>query len=288
MEPFPHQDASSGWAFSARLCVALATLLLFAGPSSAGIRGPGKYSGVVVFDRWDGCLLFSSVYLMYISEVVKDDLRSYAGQAIQIDALDVLQRVNPGDGLIRKFKVLGPAPEKHLGAIPEGLFLVADGPFPNRGLPAVTLEIRNQGAKSATVDSSKIGLALLTKKQEGYYAFDPSDGPSTAIITRVSVLNPGGKFWWSLDGVKHSFSYTIDPENRLPHSFDLDPGRSRSTTVTFEIPPGEYQFISGYGGGVHEERSLVSNPVSFDVNEAPVGRQSLLDYPVRIWSHLRK
>ena|SRR5439155_12989963 len=72
MEPFPHQDASSRRAWS-RLWVALATLLLFAGPSSAGIRGPGKYSGVVVFDRWDGCLLFSSVYLMYISEVVKDD-----------------------------------------------------------------------------------------------------------------------------------------------------------------------------------------------------------------------
>src|SRR5437870_9088382 len=104
MEPFPHQDASSRRAWS-RLWVALATLLLFSGPSSAGIRGPGKYSGVVFFDRWDGCILFSSVYLMYISEAVKDDLRSYGGQAIQIDALDVLQHVNPGDGLIRKFKL---------------------------------------------------------------------------------------------------------------------------------------------------------------------------------------
>ena len=70
---------------------------------------------------------------------------------------------------------------------------------------------------SATVDSSKIGLALLTKKQEDYPMFDPSDGPSTAIITRVSVLNPGGKLERSSNGVKQSFSFTIDPEYRVTH-----------------------------------------------------------------------
>ena len=265
MEVLAHQYSSSRGVCS-RLCVALATLLLFSGPSPAGIRGPGKYSGVVIFDRWDACILLSGVYLMYISEGAKEDLRDYEGQAIEIDALDVLQPINPGDGLIRRYKVLGPAPDKHLGAIPDGLVLVADGPFRNHGLTSVTIEIRNQGVKSATVDSSQIGLHLLAKTQE--YPLSPADGPSTAVITRVSVLNPGGKLEWSSGGAKHSFSFTIDPENQLPHSFDLDPGQSISTTITFEVPPGEYQFISAYGGGVHEERSLVSNPVSFDVNEA--------------------
>jgi hypothetical protein len=42
--------------------VALAPMLV------AGIRGPGKYHGVVFYDRWDNCYLFSGVYLMYISE----------------------------------------------------------------------------------------------------------------------------------------------------------------------------------------------------------------------------
>jgi hypothetical protein len=246
--------------------VALATLLLFPVPSPAGIRGPGKYSGVVIFDRWDACILLSGVYLMYISEGVKEDLRDYEGQAIEIDALDVFQPINPGDGLIRKYKVLGPAPNKHPEAIPDGLVLVADGPFRNDGLTTVTIEIRNQGAKSAAIDSSQLGLNLLAKTRE--YPLSPSDGPSTAVITRVSVLTPEGKLEWSSDGAKHSFSFGIDPENRLPHFFHLDPGQSRSSTITFEVPPGEYQFISGYGGGVHEERSLVSNPVSFDVNEA--------------------
>jgi hypothetical protein len=39
---------------------------------------------------------------MYISEAVKDQLRPYAGEAVEIDALTVIQRTNPGDGLIRK------------------------------------------------------------------------------------------------------------------------------------------------------------------------------------------
>jgi hypothetical protein len=43
------------------------------------IRGPGKYNGVVVFDRWDGCHLYSGGYIMEISEKVKGVLRPYAG-----------------------------------------------------------------------------------------------------------------------------------------------------------------------------------------------------------------
>ena len=53
----------------------LCTTLLVAAADTpilvAGIRGPGKYNGVVFYDRWDNCYLFSGVYLMYISEGVK-------------------------------------------------------------------------------------------------------------------------------------------------------------------------------------------------------------------------
>ena len=94
-------------------------------PANAGIRGPGKYSGVVIFDRWDGCILFSGVYLMYISERVKDQLREYDGQAIELDALEVFQPKNPGDGLIQKLKVLGPAPPSNSPFTFEGISLDA-------------------------------------------------------------------------------------------------------------------------------------------------------------------
>jgi hypothetical protein len=34
------------------------------------VRGPGKYNGVVIFDRWGACHLYSGVYLMEISEMM--------------------------------------------------------------------------------------------------------------------------------------------------------------------------------------------------------------------------
>jgi hypothetical protein len=116
----------------------LITLLPAAIPETAfaGIRGPGKYAGVVIFDRWKSCILFSGVYLMYISENVKEGLREYEGQAILLDALEVRQPKNPGDGLITKYKVLGPAPHaaSHsvVPTVPEGLVLTANGPFDDR------------------------------------------------------------------------------------------------------------------------------------------------------------
>ena len=57
-------------------------LVFSAFPCFGGIRSPGKYSGVVVFDRWDGCTLYSGIYVMYISEKTKDGLRPFEGQLI--------------------------------------------------------------------------------------------------------------------------------------------------------------------------------------------------------------
>jgi hypothetical protein len=97
-----------------RLCHFAAVVLLATGAlallAHAGLRGLGKYCGVVVFDRWGTCFLLSGPYITYISENVKNKLRPYAGKAMQVDALDVFQPRNFGDALIRKYKVIGPAP----------------------------------------------------------------------------------------------------------------------------------------------------------------------------------
>src|SRR3569623_622586 len=75
----------------------------------AGIRGPWKYSGVVVFDRWDTCLLLDGLYVMYISSNAKEQLRQYADTPVEIYATHVFQPVNPGDGLIQEYTVKGPS-----------------------------------------------------------------------------------------------------------------------------------------------------------------------------------
>jgi len=57
-------------------CVTLVLLTIgLALLANAGLRGPGKYYGVVVFDRWDTCFLLSGPYITYISESVKNELR---------------------------------------------------------------------------------------------------------------------------------------------------------------------------------------------------------------------
>jgi hypothetical protein len=228
----------------------------------AGIRAPGKYSGVVVFDRWGGCILFSGVYLMYISETIKDQVRQYEGQAIEINALEVHQPINPGDGLIRRLSVLGTAESKETGFTVQGIHLDAQPVAINDRL-AVKLTITNESDTPARIDSSQIGLLLLTQKIEG--ALTPSDGPSMAVITRTNVFTGKGSSELGTGDRIYSYSYVIADDARLPPSFDLPPHESRSTQIGFELPPGHYQFFAGYGGGVHESKSIVSNPVSIDL-----------------------
>jgi hypothetical protein len=128
----------------AAVCLLTSLSVSFSTPANAGIRGPGKYSGVVIFDRWDGGILFSGIYLMYISETVKNQLRKYDGQAIEIDALDVVQPTNPGDGLIRRLIVLGPAESKGWYSV-EGLKLVAQPIATEGSRTSIEPTITNEG-----------------------------------------------------------------------------------------------------------------------------------------------
>lgn len=229
----------------------------------SGIRGPGKYSGVVIFDRWDSCFLLSGTYVTYISKYQKDDLRPYAGKAMQIDAWDVVQPMNPGDALIRRYRVVGPAPEPKRWEILEGIDLKVQGDFTLRGSPKFTIEIRNEGSRLVEIHSYSVGPTLLANFTGG---FNPSDDASQAVITRGDLRDPSS-FEFDTDDSKFAASYTIDAETRPPETFDLKPGESRKIRIKLKIPAGQYQFMVGYGGGVHAERSIVSNALSFDIDE---------------------
>jgi hypothetical protein len=201
---------------------------------------------------------------MYISETVRDQLRPYDGQAIELDALEVIQPTNPGDGLIRKLKVLGPAPPNNSPFTFDGIKLNAQ-PVAAEGVrSAIELTVTNEGDTPAKIDSSQIGFVVLSERIAGVPT--PSHGPSTAVITRSNVFT--GKGTWELGiGEKvYSYSYMIPDGLRLPQSFELAPHTSGSTQLRFDLPaPGHYQFFAGYGGGVHESKLNVSNPVSIEL-----------------------
>ena len=180
-----------------RVLIALSFLTVGLAPSAfAAVRGPGKYNGVVIFDRWDGCHLFGGVYDMEVSEKVKELLRPYDGQAILVDAKEVLQPMNPGDGLITKLDVLGPAEEPNTktgGNAPpllDGLVVTATPNFREGGHDEFVITLRNTGPAPRDIDMGALGPTLFAKKSGNdclEFMGSPSDGPSYAAATRRSI-----------------------------------------------------------------------------------------------------
>jgi hypothetical protein len=268
-----------GFAMIQRLLAVFAAVALLPTVCLAGIRSEGKYSGVVIFDRWDGCTLYSGVYVMYISDDVKEQLRADAGKCVQIDATDVVQPRNPGDGLIRQFKVLGAAPPAREWESLEGLKLSVVRAFEDGHTPEFLIRVENVGEKPWVLRMDALAPTLLRAQTAGGNGLSPADGPSIAAITRQSFWIHGeGPRMRETDGV---WQWRITSPEKLNASVSLDPKATFELRLSFALPPGEYDFLAGYGGGVHENQSIASNRIGFDVKEdgnavmveARVGRQ---------------
>jgi len=259
-----------------RRCELHALLLftcLLAAQAVGAIRGPGKYNGVVTFDRWGGCHLYSGAYVMEVSESVKELLRPYGNLPVLVDAKEVFQPMNPGDGLIKKLEVLGPSVETtsaKFGQPPllEDLSLKVFANFSVASGPELIIELRNTGTVKRGVDIQALGPTLLAKKQ-GLECLNPSDGPSFVAVTRTNIdfmhqyPAAGGCL---VNGKGRTIRMWLPPGVTVPKAFDLDPGRSIEVPLQFELSEGEYEFLAGYGGGAHEARTLVSNRIAFNIN----------------------
>jgi hypothetical protein len=237
--------------------------------SVGGERGPGKYCGVVVFDRWDGCILYSGVYVMYVSENVKESLRRYAGNAVQIHATEVYQPINPGDGRIEKLEYLGAPPTGKRNWVDlEGIRLSTSANAPPSGKAAATITIENTGRTPVKLFRQELALTLLMKRSSSdQKSFLVSDGPSFALITRQSFQIGGSEPRWKGEGITNNgpYEWTIGEENSLPHEFTLKPNERKEVIVYFDLPDGQYDFLCGYGGGVHEGKCVASNLSAFDI-----------------------
>jgi len=218
---------------------------------------------------------------------------------VQVDASKVTQRENPGDALIQKYKIVGAAPDTVRWGKLNGLKLIANSDFGPRRTPTFVIEIRNTGSNASVIESLEIGPTLLTSNPK--FPFAPSDGGSQAAITRGNLINPP-LFSSTNVGITYSATYDIDSASRPPEHFKLEPGQSIKTRITFEVFPGQYQFLFGYGGGVHEEKSLASNTISFDLSDtrvATLAKQSIgpdkryrqlgiSQFPYRSYRNLRR
>lgn len=249
-----------------RQTIAMALLAIAPWTAFAGIRSEGKYSGVVIFDRWDGCTLYSGVYVMYISESVKERLRKSAGECVTIDAKAVSQPMNPGDGLISKFEYLGHAKASVWTPSINGLTLKVSPAFVNGEQPRVTVIVRNDGYKEQTIDPSHLAPTLLTGEQGRNARYSVSDGPSVAIITRQSFRDWPDKIATSGRGTSEGGTYVWKIEEPFSVACPLQPKEQKEFTISFELAAGQYDFLAGYGGGVHDGPCLASNLLAFDVD----------------------
>jgi len=240
-------------------------------PLWAGLRGPGKYSGVVFFDRWDTCMLLSGPYLTYISESVKENLRPYSGKAIQIEASQVFQPNRAEDTQIRQYTITGPATAPQFIKL-DGLDLHVKAAFEADRRPRFRIVIQNNGPSVVTVLTQQAGITVLRNRK---LSSGPSDGRSDAVITRSSLFQTSATREWASDGQLFRASFAIEGEAVMPDYIKLLPGHFRSYAVALDISPGQYQFVFGYGGGVHQEASLLSNAISFDVS--PEGLTSIVN-----------
>jgi len=253
------------------VCVALCGLVATV---HEGIRGRGKYSGVVIFDRWDTCFLLSGPYITYISEAVKEELRPLAGQAIQIDVSNIIQPMNPGDGLVKSYVIVGQAPDDPSDPISNKIEIEAKPAFNGKSGPVFDVTVRNVSLDPVPVSPSEVGPTLLGINR-GIF-FGASDGKSVAWITRADLAprEPGQtatSSWTStMDGnTVYARFNTVQP-CAFKSRVELAAYDSVSCRVRFDIPAGEYQFIAGYGGGVHASKSLVSNAISFNVDASGI------------------
>jgi hypothetical protein len=250
-------------AFALGLCALAAAL---ATPASAYLFGPGKYCGVVVFDRWDTCYLVSGPYLNYVASDVKSELVRYKGQAIQVDASEVasggLSRFLP-DPMILRYQVLGPAPEPKWIKI-DGLQLAVIPAFGRYTRPQFLIEIRNVGKSPVTIHRSNMGVLLFKAEKELPETYR-SDDHSVALISRSGIEEASYMSTASVGDQRTSWGYIVDTTTRPPASFVIAPRQSVRTRIRFKLYFGQYQFMFAYGDGVSSEKTLVSNAISFDI-----------------------
>lgn len=240
--------------------------------ASPYLFGPGKYCGVVVFDRWGTCFLINGTLITYVAADVKGDLLSYKDTAVQVDASDV-SRAGPlgQDPMIHKYKVIGPAPEPKWLTI-DGLQLVAANDFGPSNRPEFAIEIRNAGKSSVKVDRSEIGVLLFTAEPES----STSGDASIALIARAGIDQASSMSYERAGNRRSSWGYIVDMKTQPPAHFVVAPGRSVRIRVRFKLKPGQYQFMFAYGGSAQaDEKSIASNAISFDMSVD--GRAKLAD-----------
>jgi hypothetical protein len=69
------------------------------------------------------------------------------------------------------------------------------------------------------------------------------------------------------EGAQHTLPYRwwVTTPRTFEKHVVLQPNATFELRLSFKMPAGEYEFLAGYGGGVHAWQCIASNLVAFDV-----------------------
>jgi len=129
--------------------------------------------------------------------------------------------------------------------------------------PAITIRVENISDQPREVRMESLAPTLLAnKKAQGIWS--PADGASMAVITRAALWN-GGSSDARMQGRNDTWSWKVESPKSLEQKTALGPKSFLEIRLSFNLPPNEYDFLAGYGGGVHAGQCIASNLVAFDV-----------------------
>jgi hypothetical protein len=244
------------------LIVLLGLINIFGYSAVAEPRMPGSYKGKIIYDRWDVCILYSGVYLTYVSEKIKEDFRPYEGKELVINATKVVQPMNPGDARIEDYSSIE---EVHGKPNPMALRIISGVEPGANGEPYATVIIQNTGKSKITLRMQDFAFTLLKKFEERIPSLSPSDGPSFALITRQGFWTPFGSRYES-SGITNavSYSWVIEEENSLSEYLHLSGNGKKRINIRMNLVDGEYNLL--YGCSTYDsETTVVSNITSFNI-----------------------
>ena len=198
---------------------------------------------------------------MYVSETVKEALRPYSGQAVQIDAKEG-QWWNTLDWcLITRFEILGPVPDNFRWVNINGIRLKSLVRIEPDGKPIAIITIENTNSIAVMVHSEALSFTLLTKRDKKELSYGRSFAGQNFEFGDKPCWKgtdiEAGRPWW-----------TIGKENALAHSFALGPMEKRIVLVHLDLHDGQYDFLCGYGGNICgiQSKCVASNLSAFDVH----------------------
>jgi hypothetical protein len=180
---------------------------------------------------------------MYVSEDIKQQLKAQAGNCIQVDATQVEQPWNPGDGLIKKPKVLGPAPAMPPWESPAGMKIAVAPAFENGQAPAFNSRVENTSETPVTLRIDAFAPTLLAETGINKLGRSPAYGPAVAVVTRQSFwvgdcrpscIGPGRSRSHSHSRRKSSFSQKRPL--RFAFCSSCRPANMNSSQATAAVP----------------------------------------------------